>query len=90
MNPYTAGLPEEIQVKLANRYRDLFALYLRHREAITRVTFWGLDDGQSWLNNFPIRGRTNHPLLFDRALKPKPAFFAVLRSERATAAGTTK
>ena len=90
MNPYTAGLPEEIQVKLANRYRDLFALYLRHREVITRVTFWGLDDGQSWLNNFPIRGRTNHPLMFDRALKPKPAFFAVLRSERATAAGTTK
>lgn len=90
MDPYTSGLPEEIQIKLANRYRDLFAVYLRHREAITRVTFWGLDDGQSWLNNFPIRGRTNHPLLFDRELKPKPAFFAVFPNATATAGGAAK
>ena len=90
MDPYTSGLPEEIQIKLAKRYRDLFAIYLRHREAITRVTFWGLDDGQSWLNDFPIAGRTNHPLLFDRELKPKPAFFSVFQKERATAGGATK
>jgi len=90
MDPCVAGLPGEIQIKLANRYRDLFALYLRHREAIARVTFWGLDDRQSWLNDFPIAGRTNHPLLFDRELKPKPAFFAVLEKGRATAGGVTK
>ena len=90
MDPYTSGLPEEIQIKLAKRYRDLFAIYLRHREAITRVTFWGLDDAQSWLNDFPIAGRTNHPLLFDRKLKPKPAFFAVFPKGRATAGGATK
>ncbi|WP_414665107.1 endo-1,4-beta-xylanase [Horticoccus sp. 23ND18S-11] len=83
MDPYTAGLPEAIQVKLAHRYRDLFAVYQRHRDAITRVTFWGLDDRQSWLNDFPIAGRTNHPLLFDRELKPKPAFFAVLQTGKA-------
>lgn len=85
MDPYALGLPEEVQTRLANRYRDLFALYLRHRTAITRVTFWGLDDGHSWLNNFPIAGRTNHPLLFDRELKRKPAFFAMLSIERAPA-----
>ncbi len=90
MDPYTSGLPAEIQIKLANRYRDLFAIYLRHRESITRVTFWGLDDGQSWLNDFPIAGRTNHSLLFDRELKPKPAFFAVFPPGRAAAGGAAK
>jgi endo-1,4-beta-xylanase len=79
-NPYTAGLPDEIQEQLAKRYADIFEIYLRHEKSITRVTFWGLDDGQTWLNGFPIRGRTNHPLLFDRELKPKPAFFAVRKA----------
>jgi endo-1,4-beta-xylanase len=79
-NPYTAGLPEDMQEKLAKRYADIFKIYLRHDKAITRVTFWGLDDGQTWLNGFPVRGRTNHPLLFDRELKPKPAFFAVRKA----------
>ena len=78
-NPYTSGLPAEMQEKLAKRYADLFGIYLRNRKSITRVTFWGLDDGHTWLNGYPVRGRTNHPLLLDRDLKPKPAFFAVLK-----------
>jgi endo-1,4-beta-xylanase len=82
LNPYTAGLPDEVQEKLTKRYADLFAIYVRHRKEITRVTFWGLDDGHTWLNGFPIRGRTNYPLLIDRDLKPKPAFFAVLKAGR--------
>lgn len=79
LNPYSSGLPDEMQEKLARRYADLFDVYLRHRKSITRVTFWGLNDGTSWLNGFPIRGRTNYPLLIDRDLKPKPAFFTVLK-----------
>jgi endo-1,4-beta-xylanase len=79
-NPYTAGLPDEVQNALAERYRDLFALFLRYRDIITRVTFWGVTDRFSWLNNFPVPGRTNYPLLFDREGKPKPAFDAVLRT----------
>lgn len=78
LDPYTDGLPEEVQKQLADRYAELFKVFVRHRKDITRVTFWGLGDGQSWLNYFPIRGRTNHPLLIDRKLLPKPAFFAVL------------
>ncbi len=77
-NPYTEGLPEEMQEKLAERYREIFEVYLKHRRSIDRITFWGLNDGQSWLNGFPIRGRTNHPLLFDRNRDPKPAFQAVV------------
>jgi endo-1,4-beta-xylanase len=81
-NPYTAGLPQDIQQKLAARYAELFRLFLRYRGAISRVTFWGVTDGDSWLNNFPIRGRTNYPLLFDRQGRPKPAFDAVIEAVR--------
>jgi endo-1,4-beta-xylanase len=78
LNPYTAGLPDSVQSQLAQRYADLFRIYLKYRDAIDRVTFWGVADGDSWLNNWPIRGRTNHPLLFDRFGQPKPAFAAVV------------
>jgi GH35 family endo-1,4-beta-xylanase len=57
-----------------------FEVFPRHRKDIGRVTLWGLDDGQTWLNDFPIRGRTNHPLLINRELLPKPAFFEVLKT----------
>jgi len=82
-NPYTAGLPAPQQQALAARYAALFHVFLMHRDAITRVTFWGVTDGHSWLNNFPARGRTNYPLLFDREGKPKPAFDAVVAEARA-------
>jgi Beta-1,4-xylanase len=77
MNPYTKGLPDEVAKKQADLYREAFALFLRHKNVIGRVTLWGTHDGGSWLNGFPIRGRTDYPLLFDRQGKPKPAFFAV-------------
>lgn len=81
-NPYTAGLPEEMQQKLAKRYGELFEVFAQHRKAMGRITFWGVTDGDSWLNNFPTRGRTNYPLLFDRQGKPKPAFDAVMRQAK--------
>ncbi len=79
-NVYTNGLPEEVQQKLARRYADIFALFHKHREKIARVTFWGVTDADSWLNNWPIKGRTSYPLLFDRTYQPKPALDAVLKS----------
>jgi endo-1,4-beta-xylanase len=78
-NPYTAGLPEAMQQALAKRYADIFAAFLKYRDVIKRVTFWGVTDRHSWLNNFPAPGRTNYPLLFDREGKPKPAFDAVVQ-----------
>ena len=73
-NPYVKGLPDEKQQALARRYADIFAVFLRHRDAVPRVTFWGLSDADSWLN----RGRANHPLLWDRLRQPKPAYHAVV------------
>jgi endo-1,4-beta-xylanase len=78
MNPYTKGLPDSMQVKLAKGYEDLFKLFIKYKDKIERVTFWGVNDGQSWLNNWPIKNRTNYPLLFDRNFKPKLAFKKVI------------
>ncbi|MFC3878639.1 endo-1,4-beta-xylanase [Algoriphagus namhaensis] len=74
-NPFAAGLPEEIHKELIQRYGDIFKLYLTHSDKISRVTFWGINDGESWLNNWPVRGRTNYPLLFDREFLPKSEAF---------------
>lgn len=79
LNPYPDGLPSEMQEKLASRYAQFFALFHKHADKISRVTFWGVDDGVSWCNNWPVRGRTDYPLLFDRDCKPKPAFDAVIK-----------
>ncbi|MEP6677192.1 MAG: endo-1,4-beta-xylanase [Ferruginibacter sp.] len=77
-NPYVNGLPDSVQQQLANDYEALFKLFLKYKNNISRVTFWGVNDGQSWLNGWPVRGRTNYPLLFDRNFEPKPAFFKVV------------
>lgn len=77
-NPYVDGLPDEMQQQLAKRYADLFELFLKHHDKIKRVTFWGVTNAQTWLNNWPIQGRTNYPLLFDRQGRPTPAFDAVI------------
>jgi endo-1,4-beta-xylanase len=82
-NPYVNGLPDDAQKQLAKRYADLFGVYLKYRDTVQRVTLWGVTDGGSWKNNFPVRGRTNYPLLFDRQGKPKPAFDAVIQAAKA-------
>ena len=71
LNPYTAGLPVEIEKAHAKRYKEFFDLFVKHQDKISRVTLWGVQDGQSWKNNFPVPGRTDYPLLFDRNYQPK-------------------
>jgi endo-1,4-beta-xylanase len=86
LNPYANGLPDSVQQQLATRYADLFRVYLKHRDTVERVTFWGVTDGDSWLNDWPVNGRTSYPLLFNRNSQPKPAFNAVIAvaSEKST------
>jgi endo-1,4-beta-xylanase len=79
---YTNGLPSSVQKALAKRYADLFALFLAHADSINRVTFWDVTDGDSWLNYWPVKPRTNYPLLFDREGQPKPAYDAVMKTAR--------
>ena len=80
LNPYPDGLPDSLQQQLASRYADLFRTYASHCGVVTRVTLWGVSDKDSWKNNWPVRGRTDYPLLFDRSGEPKPAFNAVIEA----------
>ncbi|HMB89597.1 MAG TPA: endo-1,4-beta-xylanase [Rhodothermales bacterium] len=84
LDPYAEGLPAAVQQALADRYAELFSLFYRKRDKIDRVTLWGVHDGMSWKNGYPVPGRTNYPLLFDRDRQPKPALEAVLRVPHGT------
>ncbi|HBX87656.1 MAG TPA: 1,4-beta-xylanase [Marinilabiliaceae bacterium] len=72
LNPYTEGLPDSVYVQLEEMYIDYFKLFLKYEDVISRVTVWGVNDGHSWKNGWPVRGRTDYPLLFDRNNEPKP------------------
>ncbi|MFC1494046.1 endo-1,4-beta-xylanase [Thermodesulfobacteriota bacterium] len=78
LDPYADGLPDSIQQKLTDRYAELFKIFYNRRDKIDRVTFWGVHDGMSWKNGYPVPGRTNYPLLYDRNRQPKPALKVLL------------
>lgn len=78
MNPYPEILPDSMLQKQAKRYEDIFKLFLKHEDKISRITFWGVTDKTSWLNDWPIKGRTNYPLLFDRNYQSKKAYQSIL------------
>ena len=70
LNPYPDALPAGVQEKLAKRYGELFSIFHKHADKIARVNFWGVHDGQSWLNDWPVKGRTDYPLLFTAHCSP--------------------
>lgn len=72
MNPYPDGLPEDVSEKWNNRMERFFELFLNHSDKISRVTLWGVSDGDSWKNDWPMKGRKEYPLLFDRNYELKP------------------
>lgn len=72
----------EIAEKQAVKYEQIFDILRQNTDKISSVTFWGISDRYSWLNYFPVRGRTDHPLLFDRQLQPKKAFYRVTAPPR--------
>ena len=79
LNPYADGLSEEIAQKWEARYLDFFKLFLKHHESVERVTLWGITDDVSWRNGWPIKGRTDYPLLFDRNHQSKPIVTELIR-----------
>lgn len=72
MNPYPEALPDSVSKVWNARMKSFFDLFVKHADVITRVTAWGVNDGDSWKNNFPVKGRKEYPLLFDRNYEPKP------------------
>jgi len=69
----------EMQQKQAEQYNMVFKVFREYKNVITGVTFWNVSDRYSWLDFFPVRGRKNYPLLFDKDLKPKKVYWDVVR-----------
>ncbi|MCP9199099.1 endo-1,4-beta-xylanase [Gramella sp. GC03-9] len=82
MNPFPDGLPEDVNRQFTERYLEFFKLFIKYQDKIERVTLWGVNDGNSWKNNWPVRGRTDYPLLFDRQNQPKPIVDSLINLTR--------
>jgi endo-1,4-beta-xylanase len=82
MNPYEDGLPEDVALAMNARWEDFFQLCLKHEDFIKRVTTWGVADPDSWKNGWPIPGRTDYALLFNREYEAKPAVEAIIKASK--------
>ena len=62
--------PNDLKAQ-ADAYARLFSIFAARKDALERVTFWGLSDRRTWRFG-------QHPLLFDSDNRRKPAYAAVL------------
>ena len=76
---------DEKKATQAAQYQMIFDVLRKNSDVVTNVTFWGLDDRNSWLNNYPVRGRKNFPLLFDTYRCPKPILFKLVDDAKGVA-----
>jgi endo-1,4-beta-xylanase len=76
---YDTAFTEQKEKEQIAVYKMCFELFRKHKKSISSVTFWNISDRHSWLDNFPVRDRKDYPLLFDKDLKPKKAYWEVVR-----------
>jgi endo-1,4-beta-xylanase len=69
------NLVDDHTQRQVKQYGDFFRIFMKHRDAIELVTFWGVTDANSWR-------RQGQPLLFDGQWRPKPAFDAVIAESK--------
>lgn len=84
MNPYPEALPDSVSAVWNARMKAFFNLFLKHADIVERVTAWGVSDDDSWKNNFPVRGRKEYPLLFDRNYEMKPFLKELINENKTT------
>lgn len=70
--------PEKLLEKQALRYAEIFEALRSRSDIVSGVTFWGVADDGTWLDDFPVSNRKNWPLLFNESHEPKPAYDAVM------------
>ena len=83
LNPYPEALPDSVSNLWNARMKSFMELFIKHSDVITRVTGWGVSDGDSWKNDWPVPGRREYPLLFDRNYQPKPFLKEILEPKKA-------
>jgi endo-1,4-beta-xylanase len=71
-------LTPELEKKQMDKYAEVFKIFREYKKVITGVTFWNLSDRYTWLDEYPVKGRKNFPLLFDQNLQPKKAYWSVV------------
>jgi len=69
------GMDGKSLAEQAERYREVFALFKKYSHAITSVTLWGISDAATWRPD-------DNPLLFDKNQEPKPAFWAIVDTDK--------
>ena len=72
------GYSSDLASRHAATYGRFFNMFRAYKGTLTGVTFWGIADNSTWLDNFPVAGRKNYPLLFDTSYNPKQAYFTVI------------
>lgn len=72
MDPYRNGITKQRQKEFDDFMVDFYRMLIRNKQHILRVNYWCVNDGNSWLNGFPIKGRTDYPTLIGRDKKIKP------------------
>ena len=76
---YDTVFTAEKELKQMEVYKNCFELFKKYKKSVSSVTFWNISDRRSWLDNFPVRGRKDYPLLFDAQLKPKKVYWEVVK-----------
>jgi endo-1,4-beta-xylanase len=72
----TSTFTAEMEQQQLEKYKMMFEVFRKYKNEITGVTFWNISDRYTWLNG---RGRKNYPLLFDKNLQPKKAYWEVVK-----------
>jgi endo-1,4-beta-xylanase len=67
-----------LEAQQTARYDMVFKVFRAYKKVITNVTFWNISDRHTWLDEYPVMGRKNYPLLFDVNLQPKKAYWEVI------------
>jgi endo-1,4-beta-xylanase len=76
---YDTAFSAEKEAKQMEVYKMCFKLFRKFKKVLSGVTFWNISDRSSWLDNFPVRGRKDYPLLFDKNMLPKKAYWEVVK-----------
>ncbi len=79
---YNTDFTEEKELAQQIMYKRIFSVFEKYRSHLSGITFWNVSDKRSWLDNFPVRGRKDYPLLFDKNLQPKKAFWDVVNAKQ--------
>ncbi|WP_158826493.1 endo-1,4-beta-xylanase [Mucilaginibacter lacusdianchii] len=72
----------ELEQKQTAKYKEVFSIFREQKKVLTGVTFWNLSDRSTWLDEYPVAGRKNFPLLFDTNLQPKKVYDEVINFKK--------